>query len=198
VLATLGVLAFATTMLSSAVAADASPPSNSQPEARHQCVNYPDQGARIGSRGNTNGVSAIDVTGCTSWIYEELPVLVPSDFFAGAGFRTGISAYEYGAVETTKIEDGHQVDVVINPTPTWMTAYAGFESCATSGSQTKICTITAVRKYSGGWYWDIAFVAVLAGLLLLILYHARPGPARRRRRSRRLHNPLAIAMRRQK
>jgi predicted Zn-dependent protease with MMP-like domain len=196
-------LAFAIAMLSSGSAAAASPSSKSRSVARHQCVNYPNQGATIGSRGGTNGVGGVDVSGCTSWIYEALPVLVPPSFFGGNSFRPGISAYEYGSVETTQIDDGRQVDVVQNPTPTWKTAYRGFDNCATassgSGAQVETCTVSAVRRYSGGWLWDISIAAVLVALLLFLLHHARPaGPIRRRRRFRRLHNPLATAVEHEK
>jgi predicted Zn-dependent protease with MMP-like domain len=166
--------------------------------SRH-CVDYPNQGSSIsGHYGGSNGIGGLDVTGCVSWIYEELPVLVPASFFAGTSFRPGVTAYEYGAVETTEIHDGHQVDVVSNPTPDWLTAYRGFDRCASqstsSNQQIEICTVAAVHRYAGSWLWFIPIAAVLVAVILFVLHFARPaGPIRRRRRFRRHHGALATS-----
>ena len=134
-------------------------------------------------------IGVIDPSGCRSTVYEILSPGVPRGFFAGAGFRSGITAYEYGTAERTELVDGRQEIVVVNPTASWRQAFAGFDSCHSSRSTTAgvvtTCTAPALLLAPPNWWAGILLVLLLTLLVLAVIHLTRPaGPVRRRRHYR--------------
>lgn len=142
-------------------------------------------------------VAGIDANGCDSWAYELAPnIYVPGSFFAGSGFRSGITALEYGTRETTETISGHQLISVTNPGSQWLNVYAGYDSCKTeptSGTASKKTCIAPALLRQADFVWAYIPVGILLALLLgFVVYNLRPaGPIPKRRHYRRRHESLA-------
>ena len=137
-------------------------------------------GVAVVGRGNTFPVvGGIDANGCDSWPYELASSFGPyGSFFAGSGFQAGQHAYEYGTQETTELLDGHQLIRVVDPSPTWLRVYQGFDVCAqatsNSTNQATTCIAPAVERRPDDLVLYIPAGILLAGLLLFVVHYTRP------------------------
>jgi len=145
-------------------------------------------------------VGGIDANGCDSWPYElASSVGVYRSFFAGAGFRSGRFAYEFGTRETTELLDGHQLIRVVDPTSVWRRVYKGYDSCSSRDTSaaiaTTVCIAPALESRPDDLVLYIPAGILLAFLALFVVHYARPaGPIRRRRHYRAKQAPLVHAM----
>lgn len=128
----------------------------------------------VGSSGDSMvySIEVRDPTGCPTVLYDFVGP-ISAAFFAGTGFRRGVNAYEWNTVETTELVRGQQRLVVVDPTPAWLSAYRGFDSCTTvdspAGLQTR-CTAAALSQLpNNGLELAIGGVGT-GGVLVFLIY----------------------------
>jgi len=153
----------------------------------------------FGTSRNFPVVGGIDANGCDSWVYQLAPSFGPDQsFFAGAGFRVGVKAFQYGTQETTELKDGQQLIAVTNPRAQWLRVYKGFDDCTTAsrdGTAKTTCLAPAVESRPADWVPFIAAAVILVLCLAFVVHALRPsGPVRRRRHFRRVHHGLAASL----